>query len=78
MLVRGFFLLSSNIPGYWIWMHYMAFEGFMMNEFSGLNFKCAAVQVMVELPKKLVPHNEVIDIPASPERPQVGLDRRRD
>lgn len=26
MLVCGFFLLKKNIPGWWIWAHYMSFE----------------------------------------------------
>ena len=26
MLVCGFFLLKQNIPGYWIWLHYLSFE----------------------------------------------------
>eukprot|EP00727_Mastigamoeba_balamuthi_P013719 m51a1_g8970 hypothetical protein (562) ;mRNA; r:18665-20350 len=46
MLVCGFFLRADNIPGWWIWMHYIvfhkyAFEGFMANEFLHSSFRCA-------------------------------------
>eukprot|EP00727_Mastigamoeba_balamuthi_P000745 m51a1_g10668 hypothetical protein (738) ;mRNA; r:11091-13539 len=46
MLVCGFFLRADNIPGWWIWMHYLvfhkyAFEGFMANEFAHSSFACA-------------------------------------
>lgn len=45
MLVCGFFVRYSNIPKYWIWFHYIvfhkyAFEGFMVNEFAGSEFRC--------------------------------------
>jgi len=45
MLVCGFFVKASNIPGWWIWLHYIsfhtyAFEIFMYNEFNGETFPC--------------------------------------
>eukprot|EP00211_Chloroparvula_japonica_P004367 CAMPEP_0119121132 /NCGR_PEP_ID=MMETSP1310-20130426/1893_1 /TAXON_ID=464262 /ORGANISM="Genus nov. species nov., Strain RCC2339" /LENGTH=651 /DNA_ID=CAMNT_0007110671 /DNA_START=84 /DNA_END=2039 /DNA_ORIENTATION=+ len=47
MLLCGFFVLKSNIPPYFIWIHYLtfhkyAFEGFMENEFSGSEFYCGS------------------------------------
>ena len=46
MLTEGFFLIKSNIPGWWVWMYYIgfhtySFESFMYNEFSGACHSCA-------------------------------------
>jgi ABC-type multidrug transport system permease subunit len=43
MLVCGFFLIPSNIPPYWIWVHYLslhtyAFQAFVWNDFAGQTF----------------------------------------
>lgn len=45
MVVQGYFIRKSNIPGYWIWAHYIdyqkySFEGMAFNDFSGLTFQC--------------------------------------
>mmetsp|Transcript_7675 Transcript_7675/g.11613 ORF Transcript_7675/g.11613 Transcript_7675/m.11613 type:complete len:668 (-) Transcript_7675:475-2478(-) len=53
MLVCGFFLRASNIPDWWIWMHYIvfhkyAFEGFMVNEFEGSTFACDTIQRVID------------------------------
>ena len=42
MLTEGFFLIKSNIRGWWIWMYYIgfhtySFESFMYNEFQGVH-----------------------------------------
>lgn len=46
MLACGFFVKASNIPGWWIWLHYIsfhkyAFEIFMYNEFKGQTYPCS-------------------------------------
>lgn len=40
-LFSGYFISKENIPGYWIWMHYLSlfkypFECFLVNEYGGL------------------------------------------
>ncbi|KAH3765451.1 ABC transporter [Pelomyxa schiedti] len=45
MICAGFFIRSSSIPPYWIWVYYIsyiryAFEIVMVNEFTGLTFTC--------------------------------------
>jgi len=41
MICEGFMIVKSKIPGYFIWLHYLAFhtysfKGFMINEFSSI------------------------------------------
>jgi len=45
VLTNGFFIRSSNIPGWWIWVHWSnfakySFEGTMVSEFTAVNFSC--------------------------------------
>eukprot|EP00004_Rigifila_ramosa_P019488 TRINITY_DN4957_c0_g1_i1.p1 TRINITY_DN4957_c0_g1~~TRINITY_DN4957_c0_g1_i1.p1 ORF type:complete len:612 (+),score=201.49 TRINITY_DN4957_c0_g1_i1:52-1836(+) len=48
MLVCGFFLVPANIPGYWIWLHYMSYhtytlKGFLYNDFVGQTFNAGVL-----------------------------------
>jgi len=41
MVMNGFFLKKDDIPDYWIWIHYIAFntysfKNFMHNAFNGI------------------------------------------
>lgn len=45
MLTSGFFIRAKNIPGWWIWIHYLSFqkytfESLMVSEFSDAAFPC--------------------------------------
>jgi len=45
MVTQGFFVTRTNIPGWWIWSHYIGFHTyswriFMWNEFTNARVEC--------------------------------------
>eukprot|EP01012_Entosiphon_sulcatum_P003087 TRINITY_DN10857_c0_g1_i1.p1 TRINITY_DN10857_c0_g1~~TRINITY_DN10857_c0_g1_i1.p1 ORF type:complete len:635 (-),score=101.27 TRINITY_DN10857_c0_g1_i1:175-2079(-) len=48
MLLEGFFIRYKDVPGFWIWGHYLSyqkygFEALLRNDLTGLVFDCATV-----------------------------------
>ena len=54
LLFGGFYINTSNIPVYFIWIEYFsyfkyAFSALMQNEFNGLDLKCKDDQLTAEV-----------------------------
>eukprot|EP01126_Amoeba_proteus_P042208 TRINITY_DN4581_c0_g2_i6.p1 TRINITY_DN4581_c0_g2~~TRINITY_DN4581_c0_g2_i6.p1 ORF type:complete len:524 (+),score=84.22 TRINITY_DN4581_c0_g2_i6:364-1935(+) len=52
MLTGGFLIRAENIPGWWLWVHYLSFtkytfEGMMVSEFIGEEYPCIMNNVTI-------------------------------
>ncbi len=64
VVFSGFLITRDNIPGWWIWLHYMdilmyPFESLLINEFSGLALSCEGIE-FVGVPITSVPGSPVL------------------
>eukprot|EP01127_Copromyxa_protea_P007161 TRINITY_DN1707_c0_g1_i2.p1 TRINITY_DN1707_c0_g1~~TRINITY_DN1707_c0_g1_i2.p1 ORF type:complete len:716 (+),score=151.21 TRINITY_DN1707_c0_g1_i2:366-2513(+) len=55
LLTNGFFVRAANIPGYWIWLHWIgfckySFEGLLVSEFVGQEWPCILRDTNATLP----------------------------